>query len=55
MNPIPFNPESLTLAQAKHYAESLRTVFELIERNVEAEQIKTYLEQVRDQMLMRRY
>ena len=51
MNPVTFNPDNMTINQVKRCTETLRTAFDLIERGCEAEDIKSYLEQTRDQML----
>jgi uncharacterized protein (UPF0276 family) len=52
-NPIAFNPDMMTVQQLKYVAETLRTTFDLIERNLNGEDMKNYLEQARDQMLKR--
>jgi hypothetical protein len=50
-NPIAFNPDTMSISQVKRCVETLRTCFELLDRDAEAGHIKVYLEQTRDQML----
>lgn len=52
-NPIAFNPDTMTVSQLKEAAETLRTVFDGIERGVDAENIVHNLRQTRAGMLNR--
>ena len=49
-NPIPFNPELMTVKQLKRCAEALRALFDGLEREVDAANIIHHLRQWRDQM-----
>jgi hypothetical protein len=50
-NPIPFNPDTMTVSQLKECAETLRMAFDGIARGVDAENIVHNLEQARDYQL----
>ncbi len=50
-NPIAFNAYTMTANQLKEAADTLRTLFDLIERGGTPEDVKNYVEQARDAML----
>lgn len=50
-NPIPFNPVTMEVRQLLTCAETLRTLFDQVERKASDEAIVAYLEQARDFML----
>lgn len=49
-NPIPFNPATMTASQLFECAETLRTLFNMVERDASAEQLEGYVLQARDFM-----
>ena len=51
-NPIPFNPETMTVKELKECAETLRTLFQALP-TTPPEGIVGHLTQVRDEMLRR--
>lgn len=54
LNPIPFNPDTMTISQAKECADTLSTLFTAIERgSTTPEGIVHMLEQAREQMLQK--
>jgi len=50
-NPIAFNPDTMTLTQAKACCETLRTLYELLDRKADDADIALYVEQSRDFMV----
>lgn len=51
-NPIAFNPDTMTVSQLKHCAETLRMLFDGIERDdVDDTNIVFHLKQAREHML----
>lgn len=53
-NPVPFNPDTMTLRHAKDCVEALRHTFDQLDReDVGSAEIVHYLRQVRDQQLRR--
>lgn len=49
-NPIPFNPDTMTVSQLKECAEALSTVFDQMRRGVSETVIIGHLEQTREHM-----
>ena len=47
-NPIAFNPETMTVSQVKQCAETLRSMFDLLENGASEDTIVGYLAQSRD-------
>lgn len=47
-NPIAFNPDTMTVSQVKKCAETLRAMFDLIDRDASPDDIAVYLKQSRD-------
>lgn len=50
-NPIPFNPDTMTVSHLKECADALSLAFQGIERGVDAENIVHQLEAARDYQL----
>jgi hypothetical protein len=50
-NPIAFNAFTMTGYQMKECADTLRTLFNLLDRESTDEDVRIYVEQVRDSML----
>ena len=47
-NPIPFNPDTMPLKQVRYCAETLRTLFEMLDRDASPEDIASYLKMSRE-------
>jgi hypothetical protein len=52
-NPIPFNPETMTVSQVTQCAITLRTMFDLIDRDASDADIANYVKQTREYLLAR--
>jgi hypothetical protein len=48
MNPIAFNPDTMTVSQVKQAVVTLRTLFDQLENGASAEDIANFLAQSRD-------
>lgn len=53
VNPIPFNPDTMTVSQLKECAEVLSRMFDGIAREVPADNMMFHLKQARDDMANR--